>query len=232
MVISNRRKRERERRTNEIIDSAEKFFFKKGFTKTTMDEIAAELELTKPALYRYFTNKEDLFFAVVHRGGQILSNLMKEEADSRDIGLEKILATGYAYWKFYNQYPDYCRVMLDARNIYPECLNAPYFQKMREHGQSYLGIMFEAIEVGKKDGSVRDDIDTFLTALYLVESTIAIIKSSEATSDVLNLIGMKKADFIEHSLGLMGHSIQNRNYSADIIIPKNGNLPYSKDSKD
>jgi len=228
LVISNRRKRERERRASEIIDSAEKFFFKKGFTKTTMDEIAAELELTKPALYRYFTNKEDLFFAVVHRGSQILSNLMKEEADSRDIGLEKILATGYAYWKFYNQYPDYCRVMLDARNIYPECLDAPYFQKMREHGQSYLEIMFEAIEVGKKDGSVRDDIDTFLTALYLVESTIAIIKTSEATSDVLNLIGMTKADFIEHSLGLMVIPFKTGTIPQTLPSLKMGTLPIPK----
>jgi len=207
LVMSNRRKRERERKANEIIDAAEKYFFKKGYEKTTMAEIAVELELTKPALYRYFENKEDLFFAVVHRGGEILSTMMREEAKSQNIGLEKILATGYAYWKFYNQYPDYCRVMLEARNLHPKRLDVPHVQKIREHGQDYLGVMCDAIEVGKKDGSVRDDIDTFLTALFLVESTIAILKSSEATSDILNLVGMKDKDLIEHSLDLMGHAI-------------------------
>ncbi|MCK9151869.1 TetR/AcrR family transcriptional regulator [Methanobacterium alcaliphilum] len=207
MAISNRKKKERKRKTNEIIDAAENHFFKKGYEKTTMEEIANALELTKPALYRYFQSKEDLFFAVVHRGSEILSTMMKEEAESQDIGLEKILATGYAYWKFYNQYPDYCRVMLEARNIYPESLEAHYVQKIREHGQDYLGVMCDAISVGKKDGSVRDDINTFLTALFLVESTIAILKSSEATSDVLNLIGMGEEDLIKHSLDLMSHAI-------------------------
>ena len=41
----------REHKTNEIIDAAEKVFFSQGFDKTTMENIAAELELTKPAIY-------------------------------------------------------------------------------------------------------------------------------------------------------------------------------------
>jgi len=203
LALSNRRIRERERKTNEIIDAAQKHFFKKGYNKTTMDEIAAELELTKPALYRYFTNKEDLFFAVVQRGNEILSKMMKKEVESCNMGLEKILATGYAFWRFYDQYHDYCMVMLEARNIYPQCMDAPYFQKIREHDQDYMEIMCGAIETGKKDGSIRENIDTFLTALYLAESTIAVLRSSEATSDVLNLLGVKKAEFIKHSLNLM-----------------------------
>jgi AcrR family transcriptional regulator len=58
----------REHKTNEIIDAAEKVFFSQGFDKTTMENIAAELELTKPALYRYFKNKKDLYYAVILRG--------------------------------------------------------------------------------------------------------------------------------------------------------------------
>ena len=180
-----------------------------------MDEIAAELELTKPALYRYFTNKEDLFFAVVNRGNEILSQMMKKEVKSRNTGLEKILATGYAFWKFYDQYHDYCQVMLEARNIYPECMDGPYFKKIREHDQDYLEIMFSAIESGKNDGTVREDINTFLTALYLAESTIAVLRSSEATSDVLDLLGVKKEDLIEHSLNLMTHGISKEPFTMD-----------------
>ena len=207
---------ERKRKTNEIIDAAQKHFLKKGFDKTTMDEIAAELELTKPALYRYFTNKEDLFFAVVQRGNEILSKMMKNEVQSHENGLEKILATGYAFWKFYDQFHEHCLVMLEAGTLYPECMDAPYFQKIREHDQDYLGIMCSAIEIGKKDGSVRDDIDTFLTSLYLAESTIAVLRSSEATSDVLDLLGVKKEELIEHSLNLMTHGISKEPFIMDV----------------
>ncbi len=207
MVMSNRRKRERERKTNEIIDAAEKYFIKNGFTKTTLDEIANELELTKPALYRYFKNKEDLYLAVVLRGTQILSQMMMEKVEVETIGLEKILATGQAYWEFYQEYPDYCRLMLEARNFYPKCMDSSNLEKLTSNSQNYLGIMCDAIETGKKDGSIRPDIETLLTASYLIESTIAILRSSEMIKDVLSSRGMTEEDYIIHSLDLMGHAI-------------------------
>ncbi|MDD1724498.1 MAG: TetR/AcrR family transcriptional regulator [Methanospirillum sp.] len=48
-----------------IITEAFAVFLEKGFEKTTLDEIAARLEVTKPALYRYFKNKDDLFMASI-----------------------------------------------------------------------------------------------------------------------------------------------------------------------
>lgn len=48
-----------------IISVAFAVFLAKGFEKTTMDEIAAQLGVTKPAIYRYYKNKEELFLASV-----------------------------------------------------------------------------------------------------------------------------------------------------------------------
>lgn len=48
-----------------IITEAFDVFLAKGFEKTTMDEIAARLGVTKPAIYRYYKNKEELFLASV-----------------------------------------------------------------------------------------------------------------------------------------------------------------------
>ncbi len=212
MVASNIRKREREWKTNEIMNAAQNHFFKNGFNKTTMDEIAAEMELTKPALYRYFKNKEDLYFAVVVRGTEILNKMMEDAVSSENTGLDKILATGHTYCNFYYQYPDHCRLMLEARNIYPKCLESSYLQKITQNGQNYLGIMCEAIETGKKDGSINSDIETFLTAAYLVESLISVLRSSEILDDVLMSKGMTKRDFIENSLELMRQALQNKGY--------------------
>ncbi len=46
-----------------IVSQAFEVFLAKGFEKTTMDDIAARLGVTKPAIYRYYKNKEDLFLA-------------------------------------------------------------------------------------------------------------------------------------------------------------------------
>ncbi|CEA13710.1 TetR/AcrR family transcriptional regulator [Methanobacterium formicicum] len=206
-MVSNRIKRERERKANEITDAAEKCFFKKGYDKTTMDEIAAQLELTKTAIYRYFENKEELYFSVAVRGVKILNKMMIEEFSSQNNGREKILKTCYAFKKFYKQFPDYCQVLTEAHDRDPNSLDTPHIQELIKIDQQNLGIICDAIDIGKKDGSIREDINTFLTALYLVKSTLNIFSSSLSTIYYLGLFEMSKEDLIEHSLDLMIHSI-------------------------
>ncbi len=208
MVITKRRERERQRKTDEIIDAAEKIFSQKGFSKTTMDEVAAELELTKPALYRYFKSKEDLYYAVVLRGTEILDKMMIKAVNAKKTGIEKTIATGYAYWDFYEEYPYYVHLMIESRNINPECMELESLEELNKRGVNYLKIMCDAIDAGKNDGTIREDIDTFLTAIFLVESTIAVMKSAETMNIALKNIGKTKQEFIKHSLDLMGHGIE------------------------
>lgn len=200
----------RERKTNEIIDAAETVFFSHGFNGTTMENIATELELTKPALYRYFKNKKDLYYAVVLRGTIILSEMMEKEVESKNTGLEKILATGTAYYKFYKKYPDYSKLMLNSKNdthLSKECIN---LQKLSEYNKTHLTIMCDAIEIGKQDKTIRNDIDTFMTALYLVESTTANIQLSERLDETFKNLNKNSEDFIQHSLMLMRNSLENK----------------------
>jgi AcrR family transcriptional regulator len=51
----------REEIRRKIIFEAFEVFIEKGYEKTTMDDIAARLGVTKPAIYRYFKNKDELF---------------------------------------------------------------------------------------------------------------------------------------------------------------------------
>jgi AcrR family transcriptional regulator len=51
-------------RWEEIMSVAAKLFCEKGFLATTMDEIAVELDITKPALYYYINTKHDLLYAI------------------------------------------------------------------------------------------------------------------------------------------------------------------------
>jgi transcriptional regulator, TetR family len=57
-----RREREKEQRRRDIMDSAEKLFFKKGYDEVSMNDIAEDVELSKATLYLYFDNKVATFF--------------------------------------------------------------------------------------------------------------------------------------------------------------------------
>lgn len=61
MGIQERKQRERERRRQQIMVAAKNVFTQKGFTKTTMEDIAREAELSPGTLYLYFKNKDELF---------------------------------------------------------------------------------------------------------------------------------------------------------------------------
>jgi len=64
-VSAQRLQKEKEYRRNSILEAAKKVFFKEGYAKATMDEIAKYAEITKPTVYQYFKSKDELFFSLM-----------------------------------------------------------------------------------------------------------------------------------------------------------------------
>lgn len=60
---------------NKIIEHTEEKFFRDGFYKTTMDEIASELKMSKKTIYKFFPSKDDL----VHAIAKFFMNRMKSK---------------------------------------------------------------------------------------------------------------------------------------------------------
>ncbi|NJK86044.1 MAG: helix-turn-helix transcriptional regulator [Bacteroidales bacterium] len=83
MGISERKEREKEQRRSDIVDAAEKIFFKKGFEYATMDEIAEQAELSKGTLYLYFKSKEELLYAIHLRAMKIIKGLFESAIDQK-----------------------------------------------------------------------------------------------------------------------------------------------------
>ena len=48
-----------------IMDSALQTFYEKGFSRTTFDEIAKRINMTKGAVYWHFKNKTDVIVAII-----------------------------------------------------------------------------------------------------------------------------------------------------------------------
>ena len=61
MGIRERKQREKKRRKQQIMVAAKRVFIKKGFGRTTMENIANEAELSAGTLYLYFKNKSELW---------------------------------------------------------------------------------------------------------------------------------------------------------------------------
>ncbi|HEX7143877.1 MAG TPA: TetR/AcrR family transcriptional regulator [Gaiellaceae bacterium] len=60
-----------------ILDVAGRVFASRGYHAASMDEIAAEADVTKPLIYAYFGSKEGLYIAYIERSGRELLERMR-----------------------------------------------------------------------------------------------------------------------------------------------------------
>lgn len=172
MSLAKWKEREREQRRNDIIDAARKLFADKDFDEVSMNEIAGEVGLGKSTLYLYFKNKESLYFAVVLRGTRIWAEMVKEEVEKGNTGLEKLILYGNANRRFSNEYPDYFRLLYSPTSIKKQfdmdkMTSSGEFQEVRELFKEIMLIGIDSIEKGRDEGEIRPDVDPTEAAILL-----------------------------------------------------------------
>lgn len=113
MATGNRTRLPRAEREQQTLDVAHRMFAERGYGAVTMDDVAAEVGVTKPLLYAYFGNKERLYLACLERAGEaLLATLVDALADVRKPA--DALALGVrAFFDFLDSDRDAWRVLFD-----------------------------------------------------------------------------------------------------------------------
>ncbi|WP_086005363.1 TetR/AcrR family transcriptional regulator [Rhizobium freirei] len=86
-----------EENRNKLVAAARKAFADRGFAAASMDELTADVGLTRGALYHNFGDKRGLFAAVVHQIDSEMALRAKEIARLADGDWQRLLAEGEAY---------------------------------------------------------------------------------------------------------------------------------------
>ncbi len=194
MGIADRRQREKEQRKTEIIDAAESLFFSRSYEDVSMDEIAREVELNKATIYLYFKNKETLFATIVLRGIEILIGKYTECMEKPVPGMDQVALMGQAYYQFSQEYPDYLRMI----HFYGSERFSNENPCTAEIGKGYgtcRMILWDAIKEGIDDGTIRADIDPFLTSMYLMISFMGILSMENKWKLVIEAEGFSYEQF-------------------------------------
>lgn len=97
-----------------LLDAAQKRFAYYGLSKVTMDEIAADVGLSKAALYYYFKTKEEIFKEVVVREFEQYSTEMKKAVAEKSTASEKLLAFVQLRFKIANELQNLKKVSVDS----------------------------------------------------------------------------------------------------------------------
>ena len=135
-----------------IIDSAVKIFHKKGYRSATLDDVADDLGVTKPALYHYVASKEDLlsqiyiqaletFFGYIYEiPGMELSPAEKLRLFIRR-HLKTVVIENLAMFS----------VFFSEESQLPD----PDFQRIREEKRKFTHVVETIIEEGVSQGAFR-----------------------------------------------------------------------------
>lgn len=72
--------KEHDERKNEIIDTAERLFAKKGYQQCCVNDILSEIGIAKGTFYHYFKSKEEVLDAVIGKATAIIAERVSEVA--------------------------------------------------------------------------------------------------------------------------------------------------------
>lgn len=209
----NRQERERQNMIKAIIATAEELFSRLGYDNTSMDDIAKASEYTKRTIYKYFKNKEDLFFAVALKGYQELFQLIVRNSEEEINGFEKIRSAYYAFYEFYKHSPKMLQ-LINNSGVVKTALpgsESPYMLDYMEVDKALFESILKMFMEGKADGSIRTDIDVSMLAyssVFMVTGYFQMLSSSGDT--YTRHFGIDKERFIKQSIDIMLGTIEKR----------------------
>lgn len=212
MGISERKEREKEARIGAIIGAAENLFFTRGYENTTVNDIMQKAELGKGTFYLYFVSKEDLYHAIALRGMEKLLPMFNETYSINETGIDKVIHLGFTLLEFYKKHPNYFLLMTyDGYNgITNE--DTPTQKKLTEKSNKLMEIMIDALNIGIKDDTIRNDLNPQSIMYIIMSTTQSLIRSSfPRSNDLAKYMGISADQIFNDYYRLIYCAISNKN---------------------
>lgn len=166
---------------NKIIERTEGKFFRDGFYKTTMDEIATDLSMSKKTIYKFFPSKDDLVMAIArHFMGGMKSKILPALGSNKN-AIEKL--------------EDLINILAKAS----EKISSARMEEMKRHypalwneidrfrTEMMFGNITKVIDQGKKEG-LFIDYPTNIVMNVLVASVRNIVNPDFILSNNFSII--------------------------------------------
>ncbi|GGJ49698.1 TetR/AcrR family transcriptional regulator [Glutamicibacter ardleyensis] len=160
-----------------ILDAAAAAFTRRGFSKTTMDDIAKSVGATKGLIYYHFPSKFDIYLGGYELGMNKVKQAVEPMADQGGSGLECLRQMSIAHVRNLMINPKYHHLIHQGvRDQASESMTVRQRESLMELNQlrKDYELMFRGIiEDGVADGSLRA-VDPVLATRVLLSSLNAV----------------------------------------------------------
>ena len=182
----------------QIVDAARKLFYKFGFKKVSMDEIAREAGVTKKTVYTYFSSKEELFKYFTQ---EELDNMKKivEDIEKEDLDFfEAVHQIIFQLIKYKNK-RQFFKLMTNEAEVLKSSIASKSLNLIDEQIQSYI---YDIVKNAMDKGYIKKENPEVVTFL-VYKMYIALMFDWSETREKLDEEEIAKTilDILKNGLG-------------------------------
>ncbi len=144
----------------QILQDIAELFFENGYEKTSIRDISRSLNISKPGLYYYFTNKQEMLFDMIFDFMERTNLHLFDELKNLKTPEDKLHCIIRNHINSFIKYPARMRVLIyEAHSLDDE-----YYQKFKHKQLEYIAVIKEVLhEILKKNNSERNiNVATFI----------------------------------------------------------------------
>lgn len=155
------REQQREIKRNAVLSTAAQLFNERGFHATSLDDIATRLNVSKPTLYYYVKNKDEILIACVRQGLQMTLEGIEESRKAGGKAIDQLIACMRVYARIVTMDFGMCLIRVGDEELPPESR-----QELRRL-KSDIDMEFRRlVEQGVVEGSIKP-CDPKMTAFLI-----------------------------------------------------------------
>ena len=179
-----------------ILDAADKLFCKNGVEKTTMEQLAVEAGYSKPTLYGYFKDKDEVYFALVLEFMKQIVVKVDKAIDEKTAFSDTFTKICQDIFRLATRYPLYFEGLIGTINVNINADDTPQIYKdIYRLGEVLNEKLIAILQQGKDEGIINAALDNSSILLFVWSSVAGIIRMINHKKDYLKMLQLNEKDF-------------------------------------
>ena len=179
-----------------ILDAADKLFCKNGVEKTTMEQLATAAGYSKPTLYGYFKDKDEVYFALVLEFMEKIVVKVDKAIDEKTAFSDTFTKICQDVFRLATRYPLYFEGLIGTINVNIKADDTPQIYKdIYRLGEVLNEKLLNILGQGIDEGIINVTLDKSAILLFVWGSVAGIIRMINHKKDYLKMLQLNEKDF-------------------------------------
>lgn len=170
-------------RQQQIVETAIKLIAEKGIQNLTTKNLAKEIGISEPALYRHFSNKLEILKAVITYF-QIKMQPALEKINESVNSLDKIESFILEHLKIINQNPNFAKVIFSEANFQNE---ENLVLKMNNMMNQSHKVLETVVQSGQGKNEISSDVSSLSMVRMIIGSMRLLVNQWSMSGMIFNL---------------------------------------------